>query len=187
MANPPKTYQRLTRNTVGLASYSSLWLASDHLLIVSSTGYTEKYARVMLRDIKGLFITATDRRMWWNFAWALVAMVALLRMILVLMDDQTPAGSVAFVVVSAAALAWSTMLGPGVRVQILTGVQTARLPALVRRNKARRVIARLQPLISAAQADLVAPAPVASATESMSRDPVASDASDAPPAGPVSP
>jgi hypothetical protein len=55
---------------------------------------------------------------------------------------------------------------------VLTGVQTAELPSLVRFKKARRILAQLQPLVAAAQADLVVPvppvpaAPVAPVTES---------------------
>ena len=159
MAKTPKVYTRLTRNAAGVATYSSLWLATDHLMLVSSTGFSESYARVMLRDIKAMFITQTDRRAWWNFAWAIPAGIAAIRIVADFAVAEQPVGSVVFLAVGVVGVLWNTWLGPGCRVYVVTGVQTAKVPALVRIKKARHVMARLQPLIAAAQADLIAATP----------------------------
>ena len=52
---------------------------------------------------------------------------------------------------------WNQLLGPGCTLHNVTGVQTARLEAVVRWRRAEKLLARLQPLIEAAQQDLAAP------------------------------
>lgn len=161
MAKPEKMYTRLTRNASGVGSYSSLWLAADHLMIVKSTGYTESYARLLLRDVQAFFVVKTDRRMWWSLWWGAVALVSGIVAGVNYNNDDTPVVSAIIFSLGLALLIWNEVLGSSVRVMVVTGVQTIPLPALVRRKKARRVLGRLQPLIEAAQTDLrvVPPAP----------------------------
>ena len=158
MAKPPRPYTRLTRAAASVGSYKSLWLASDHLLLVTSTGYTEDYHRLQLREIKGFFIIASDRRLWWGVGWGTVAGVSAVAMIVTLAQRDTPVFSVTALILSSLVLLWNYLLGPVCRAYVVTGVQTAPLPSLVRRRKAVRVIGRIQPLIEAAQADLGVPA-----------------------------
>lgn len=150
MPSEPRIYTRLTRNTSGLGTMASLWLADDHLMIVRSTGYTEDYARLLLRDIKGFFVTPSERRLWWGVTWAIVAASSGS----VLASSEIPVVSPFFLALALVMFIWNHLLGPGCRVHVVTGVQTAELPALVRMRKARRVLDRLQPMIEAAQAGL---------------------------------
>lgn len=181
MAKAPKLYTRLTRNAAGLGSYSSLWLASDHLMIVRSTGYNESYTRIQLSDIKAVFLVAGGRRGWWALSWLIVFGWSAVFFILGLSGRDVPYVSGIFLALGTTGLIWNQLLGPGCRAYAVTGVQTAPLPSLVRMKKARRVLARLEPLVAAAQADLVlAPAaviepPVASApaTEAPAPQPLA--------------
>lgn len=161
MTKPPKLYSRLTGTARGIGKYQSLWLADGHLMIVTSTGYTESYARLELRDIKGFFITASDRRMGWGIAWGLFSALFVAIFIANWGDPAPPIFSGIFLALSLGLFAWNHLLGPGCRAYAVTGVQTAPLPAIVRMKKARAVLGRLQPLIEAAQADLVPPVPVA--------------------------
>lgn len=154
MAKTPQLYTRLTRNAASVGSYSSLWLAADHLMIVRSTGYTESYARLQLGDLKGIFLTASDRRMWWGITWGVFAVLGGMVMIVTLAGRGTPMFSAFFFLMGAIGLVANHLLGPGCRAYVLTGVQTAELPSLVRMKKARRIVAQLQPLIAAAQAGL---------------------------------
>jgi hypothetical protein len=147
-----KIYTRLTRNAAGVASYSSLWVASDHLLIVSSTGYNETYARIMFSDIKAFIITPTGRRLWWGLPWALIAAISGLRMLMLLGYGEAPTGSGIFFAVSAVALTLNWVWGQGCRVHVMTGVQNTVLPSLIRIKKTRAVLAGLQSRIVAAQA-----------------------------------
>jgi hypothetical protein len=154
MATKPKPYTKLTRTTAGLGTYTSLWLAADHLMLVRSNGYSESYARLEFRDIKGFFTTPTERRGWWTTAWAILGVVWLILVLANLGNSETPIISSILLAVTIGALLWNFQLGAGCHVYVVTGVQTAVLPSLVRARKATRVLAQLQPLIAAAQADL---------------------------------
>lgn len=159
MAKEPKPYTRLTRAAGGLGTYTSLWLGSDHLMIVTSTGYGESYARLQLRDVKGFFITKSDRRMWWRLVWAVPATICLIIAVVAVVNGEVPVFSAIFFALTGTGLVWNEIMGPGCHAFVVTGVQTAKLPSMVRQKKARRVLGRLQPLIEAAQADLVIAAP----------------------------
>jgi hypothetical protein len=149
------TYTRLTRPAASVASYHSLWLAADHLLVVTSTGYTEKYQRLMLRDIKGFFTIASNRRANWNLPWGAAALFSGIALVIALTSRGVPYVSGPIFSGALIALVWNNLLGAGCRTFVITGVQTAPLPALQRWPKTRKVLARLEPLILAAQADLV--------------------------------
>lgn len=160
MATAPKPYSRLTRNASGIGSYASLWLGDDHLMIVTSTGYSERYARLQFRDIKGFFVTASERRYIWGAVWGIVTAIWVTVVIVQLVNRNTPVFSAIFLGLSAIMVVWNHVLGPGCHLFAVTGVQTVQLPSVVRLKKARRLLGRVQPLIEAAQADLVV-APVA--------------------------
>jgi len=163
MAKKEKFYTRLTRNASGLGSYSSLWLAADHLMIVTSTGYTENYSRLLLRDIQAFFVVKTDRRLWWSLGWGALTLVNGIIAAMTYNNDDTPIASAIFFGLGLVMFIWNEALGSSCRVYVVTGVQTVSLPSLVRRRKARRALGRLQPLIDAAQADLLATPPVITA------------------------
>lgn len=155
MPKLPRIYTRLTRPAASVASYQSLWLASDHLLVVTSTGYTEEYRKFQLRDIKGFFLLPSDRRLYWNIPWGIIAAFSAMALGLTLKNGGTPVASPIFLGGSVVAVMWNYLLGPTCRTFVVTGVQTAPLPSLKRRRKTRKVLARLEPMIRAAQADLV--------------------------------
>jgi hypothetical protein len=168
MAKTPKAYVRLTRSMGGVGTYQSLWLGKDHLMLVTSTGYNESYARLQFSDIKGFFITKSDRRLGWGIAWGVLAALFLVIVAAHFVNpgrggpgEDFPVISLIFLMITTGAFLWNHFLGPGCRAFVVTGVQTAKLPSMVRLNKARRVLGRLQPLIEAAQADLVGAAPAA--------------------------
>jgi hypothetical protein len=160
MAKTPKTYRKLAGPTSSVGHYSSLWLAADHLLIVKSTGYSEDYQRMFFRDIKGVFIIESERRLYWGIFWGLLAALSLAFVTLALKDDEAPVGSGFFLAVFVGTSIWNYLAGRGCRVFVATGVQTARLPALVRRRKTTKVMARITPLIEDAQKDLASASPV---------------------------
>lgn len=160
MATQPKVYTRLTRNAMGVTTFSSLWLAADHLLIVRSTGLFETYSRVMLHDIKAMFVIRSDRRLWWGMGWGLMVLIFAIRALVTALDKDLPIASGICLLLSIAGLILNQWMGPGCAVHVVTGVQTAQLPSLIRWRKTRQVLDRLEPLVRAAQADLVkVPAP----------------------------
>ncbi|HXQ81909.1 MAG TPA: hypothetical protein VN775_11385 [Opitutaceae bacterium] len=155
MPKPPRTYERLTRPATSVGSYKTLWLASDHLLIVNSTGYSEEYQRLQLSNIRGFFTVSSDRRLLWYIPWGVMALFSALFLGNALYSGHRSVVSGSLLAVSAILLLWNYLLGPSCVVYVVTGVQTARLPSLVRRRKARKVLARLQPIIARVQAGMV--------------------------------
>ena len=73
MEPSPEKYRRLTKNNSEVGSYTSLWLGSDHVMIVRSSGYHEEYVRLHLGEIRAVFLTVTERRRWWGLFWGIVA------------------------------------------------------------------------------------------------------------------
>lgn len=191
MAASGPTYQRLTRNTAGVGMYASLWLADDHVMVVRSSGYHESYARLQLSDMKAIFLTKTDRRLWWGIFWGIIAGWSGIVLFITLQRGETPIVSAIIFGTSLAAFLWNHFLGEGCRAFVLTGVQTAELPSLVRMKKGRQVIARLQPLILQAQTDLgrppPMPAPVAERPSVPTEPAFAEAAADQPGAAPPQP
>jgi hypothetical protein len=161
MAAEPKLYTRLTRDASGVGTYSSLWLAKDHLMIVTMTGVSESYSRVDLRDVKAFFLTPSHRRTLWALPWGVMAFIALLAVLSNLAPGDRLYTSPVFLGLGLVGLAWNHFLGAGCKAYVVTGVQTAQMSSLVRMPKARKVLARLEGLIATAQADLVNAPPAA--------------------------
>lgn len=162
MAKDERIYQRLTRPKVGLASYSSLWLGPDHLMLVKSTGYTEEYLRYNFSDIQAFMLGPSSRRMFWNLGWGALAFTFGILVLNGLLRHSTPIASSIGLVIVAVFFLINYLLGPSCSVFLVTRVQTVWLP-IVRRGKFDRIVQRVQPLIEAAQADLQ-PAPEAQPT-----------------------
>lgn len=162
MATP--AYQRLTRVrnraffSFATRARTSLWLGTDHLLCVDSTGFTENYKRFYFRDIQAITVQATQRRSVWN--WILGLLTALC---LVLGDlgslfrgEPTPQvyvfGILFFVFVIPLVL--NNIFGQTCICNLQTAVQTEELASLSRIRKTRKVLERIRPLIATAQGTL---------------------------------
>lgn len=156
MAKSPRLYQRLTRSSASLGAYHSLWMAPDHLLLVTSTGYTEDYRRVDFAKIQGIFIVDSSRRNSWMIAWLVLATLSGVIVIAGFVAGSRPVVSWIFLGIALLGLVWNHLLGPSCRVHLITAVQTIRLPGLVRRRKTLRVLQRLEPVIEEAQREYVA-------------------------------
>jgi hypothetical protein len=159
MAKTPRLYTRLTRPASSLGSYNSLWLGPDHLLQVTSNGYTESYQRFDFRDIQTFLICKTQRRAGWAWFWGAVVIVFGLVLTSTLSSSEVPFVSGFFLAVALALFTWNLAAGPTCAVYLVTRVQMLRLPSLVRRRKVSRVLERLRPMIEQAQADMATPAP----------------------------
>ncbi len=183
MARAPKTYTRLTRNAVGLGAYSGLWAGQGDLILVRSTGYSEHYARLRLHDIKGFFTLGGDRRLGWGLVWGVVLFFSGIVAIVGWQRDEAPIASSIVAGIALVILVWNQLLGPACRMYVVTDVQVLPLPAVVRRSRARRLLARLQPMILEAQADLVSTASVATPETAPSAAPAA-PTSEPPPVSP---
>lgn len=137
---------------------SQLWLGPDHLLHVTSTGYTESYRRFYLRDIQSMIVVHTGRRLFLHITLAILLLLALL------ITSTADGGPVAYGVILAVFLPffiWNHVLGPGCEVVLKSAVQQETIRALSRLPKTRRILSELRPRIEAAQATLPAAPPPA--------------------------
>lgn len=155
MARQPKLYTRLSRPAFAVGSYNSLWLGPDHLLLLTSTGYTDEYRRILLRDIQGIFLIESARHATWQVIWIAISLIFGFTTIASLLYRSPPYISVVLLALALIALGWNYLMGKGCKVYAITGVQTVQLPSLVRWKKARKVLGRLEPLILAAQKAVV--------------------------------
>ncbi|HEY1847910.1 MAG TPA: hypothetical protein VGG37_01830 [Opitutaceae bacterium] len=158
MASKPKTYRRLTRNSSSLAGYTSLWAASDHLLIAFSSGYNERYSRIEFRDVKAFIVTDSSRRGVWTTIYAGMTGLALLVSLSFLISKSSFYISGILFVLGLVGLGVNASLGPACEVFVVTDVQVTKVPALRRLRKARKVLYQLEPLIGEAQAGAADPA-----------------------------
>lgn len=153
-----KEYRRLTRwrgrrqgwITIGLATRSSLWLGSDHLLKIDSNRFVETYKRFYFRDIQAITIRTTKRRQFWN-----VILLLLLLMCLGGLSEPFVRRFVPWtMLVLAAPLLVNNLLGITCVTFLRTAVQVEELPSLSRVGRVHKVLERIRPLISAAQGEL---------------------------------
>lgn len=159
MARKPKLYTRLTRATASVGSYRSLWLGPDHLLLVTSTGYTEEYRRIDFDKIQGVITVSSERRSSWAVGWMVVAALSVVFIGASYLTGGRPVVPYFFLGFGLLGFTWNHLLGPTCKVYVMTGVQTLQLPSLVRQRKAARVVARIEPLIAAAQGARLVPDP----------------------------
>ena len=152
MANESNPYRKLPGNGGGAFENVRLYQAPDHLLQVSSNGFTETYRRFYYRDIQSISLRASLHGKIWNAIWGflffLPSMVAL--------QVDNPAAIVWWGIagIFLLLLIINVARGPTCVCQIRTAVQTRALPSLNRLRRAGNVIAQLRPLIEIAQGSL---------------------------------
>lgn len=130
-----------------------LYAGTDHILQVTSNGFTETYQRFFFADIQAIVLNYTITGKVWNYLLGGLAAFT------VLITSTTPQG--AWLPLLSIAAFWlvlmavNVILGPTCACFIKTAVQTQRLPALRRARRARRVIQEhLRPLVHQAQGEL---------------------------------
>ena len=150
---------RKGRFSVGIAARESLWLGKDHLLSIASTWFTEQYKRFYFRDIQAITIRKTQRREVWNVILSLLSMISLTFLIRAFRrsgfsSDLLPSGIMTGI--TAVPLVINNILGTACTCYIRTAVQIEELPSINRVRRAYKIIARIRPLIAAAQGELTA-------------------------------
>lgn len=170
---PPSEYQRLTRPraragfAVAFMSRSSLWLATDHLLSVETSGYAESYKCFYFRDIQAVTTQRTTRWEIWNIIWG-VGMVACLVLTLATKpaggpadwnSDQMAGGIVLLIlnVLFITGLLINWLFGETCKVFLRTAVQIEELSSLKRMRQARKIMEKIRPQIIAAQGGELTP------------------------------
>ncbi len=161
-----KQYHRLTwarrrQSSFIVPSYtrSSLWLGKDHLLCIDSSGFSESYKRFYFQDIQAVTIRLTKRRVVWNWVLGVPTAICIgvgLRNLVTGrgLDWPTIITGIVLTTLFGLPLLINNLRGSTCSCQLRTAVQTEDLPSLCRLPKTRRVLARLRPLIAAAQGQL---------------------------------
>jgi hypothetical protein len=174
MPRAPKPYRKLPGHGATFTHHVRLYLGADHLLQVSSSGFTESYKRFYFRDIR--FITLRKTYVGKAANAVLGATVAVFGI-----PSLFTSAPVTIVLVSLAGLfgiglAANLAQGPTCICHIGTAVQHERLRSLSRLRRGRRVLERLRPEIARAQGEVVAGQPTASQTPEEGLPPVISAA-----------
>lgn len=141
---------------------SRLYLAPDHLLLVDSTGYSEAYKRFYFRDIQAITLRKTPRALRWTAVFGVLGLCFLPGLMLASANEVRFLWGGGFGLMALGLLV-NLLWGQSVVCHLRTAVQVEELPPLCRLPRAQRVLARLEPLILAAQAE-TAPAEPAQAT-----------------------
>jgi len=154
MASPTKPYRRLPGTGYPIFGRRvQLWQGAEHILLVEWDGYREFYKRFEYRDIQAFIIHKTVEGKAFNAI--LGAFVSVLVTMAILAPDPDLR---VFVLVLAGILGLfllaNALSGPTCRCSIRTAVQNHDLRSLRRLRRARKVLARLRPLIAATQGQL---------------------------------
>src|SRR5580692_5234709 len=147
MAAAEEKYRRLPGHRHGLISGSSLWMGSDHILLVKSAWFREEYKRFYLRDIQAILV-APCARFFISLPVVFMALAGLFA-ITFLRSPATARWGVGLAVVGAAWVAVSA--GWSCRCRLYTAVSKDDLPSLYRTWTARRFLRQVQPRIHEVQ------------------------------------
>lgn len=146
-------YRKLTGRRRGIAGYSQLWLAADHLLLVQSSRFVEQYRRFALADIQALVITGGPDRT----AWQIAALSASIAWTLALFAVGPIAAKVFFGASGVAAVVLSIAdmaRGARCRCHLYTAVTRELLAPVSRVRGARAFLDRVRPAIESVQGTL---------------------------------
>lgn len=154
-----REYTKLTppRQRRGFAVISSsranLWLGKDHLLCIETEGYTEAYKRFYFRDIQAITLRKTVRMLVLAIVTGLFT--GLFAFVTLAADDVAAKWTFGILAaIGAIPFSLNFIYGPTCACQLRTAVQTEDVPSMGRVRRARKVIARLRPLIAEAQGQL---------------------------------
>jgi len=160
-AKSPKPYVKLPgrgrRGWVLTTSFTSLWMATDHLMQVEGTRISEDYKRFYFKDIKAIIMRRT--RTWITNTWILLGLAALFMGLFALIAfNVQPLERIGFLVVGGCiagffllCAAINVCLGPTCICHLRTPVQQEELPSLSRIRTATRALKRIRQAVEAVQ------------------------------------
>ena len=150
MNGPRPVYRRLPGYHRFLLGHVTLWLGADHLLLVRLRGYSEAYERLYFRDIQAITIRVTDT---WSLWGGVLALFTVPTTILAWIAESTPARVGWGLAAGALFLGFllNLLRGQSCACHLRTPLRVVELPSLRRLRVARRVLARLRPLLEAVQ------------------------------------
>ena len=153
MAAPVPQYQKLPGRGLAVGESSRAYLAADHILLITATGFSESYRRFYLRDIHCITIRKTK-------TWPLLNGVYgffLFWMLIGLVSSETVDEVIGWSVAGGfflGLLAFNLFRGPTCMCELHTAVQSRRLTAANRVGAARKLIVQIRGAIDAAQGSM---------------------------------
>jgi len=150
MAGTGEIYRRLPGRRRGVVLSASMWMGSDHLLLVKSAWFREEYKRFYLRDIQAIVVAPCAR----FHVSTPVLVCAFLWLLAGLGIAFGPAGFGLVWGIGALALVatWLAIsAAASCRCRLYTAVSRDELPSLYRTWTARRFLGRVKPWIDQAQ------------------------------------
>jgi hypothetical protein len=150
MAPVEEKYRRLPGRRRGVISGASLWMGSDHILLVKSAWFREEYKRFYLRDIQAI-VVASGPRFYFSMPMLILAMVWLFSGLT--MGAWPASFALGWgAVTTAAVVVWLAIsIAAGCRCRLYTAVSRDDLPSLFRTWTARRFLRQVQPRIEQVQ------------------------------------
>lgn len=146
MARIPRLYQKLVGWRGSVGSRFSLWLGEGHVLLAEANMMTERYQRVWLRDIQGFLVRPSREARWVTAVGAGLVVLFTVPALTVAPADVAIFCWV-FAAMSAPILLYGLVSARTCRFYVVTAVQRTEWPNVARRRKARKLLARLEPLI----------------------------------------
>jgi len=146
----PPTYKKVPGRGTNFVERVTLYLAPDHLLYVSSTGFTESYRRFYFRDIHALTVRKTITGPLLSAFWGTLLFFCLVGAL----STGSAVGWLWWGIPGTlffALLLGNVLRGPTCVCEIHTAVQSRRLYSVNRLRRAERFLAVLRPLLFAAQ------------------------------------
>jgi len=144
-----KEYKRLPGRYWVLFSANSLWLGSDHILVVYSNLFSQTYKRFYFKDIQSITVRKTKIHMIWNGIWGGLTIISAQ----FLWGGWSPVPLI-FSGFFLLGLLLNGLRGPNCWCHIQTAVQTEKLPALHYWRTALKTINGIRPLIERVQGPL---------------------------------
>lgn len=134
-------------------TWSTLWLAADHLLQIEHTGYSEEYKRFYFRDIQSITVRRNNRALVWSIFFCVMMALGLGALI------STQTIGIRWFWGCFAALFFLFLLinlikGPSCISHIRTAVQQEELASLRRVRKTDKALAHIRARVAAAQGTL---------------------------------
>ncbi len=160
-------FSQLAGDFQAFSTRRRLWLGPDHMLLVETAYFNERYRRFFYRDIEAFILRRTVQS---TVLSLVLGALCALWLILVFVGWGTwfQYFSVVMLSIFGGLFLFNLVAGPTCQCCIRTGVQTESLP-FNRLRYALQAIERLRPLIESAQADLPKPAQVLAAPEIRTR------------------
>jgi hypothetical protein len=152
-------YRKLPGRRRGFVMGSSVWLGSDHLLLVRSSRFRETYRRFYFRDIQAI-VTAKAPRFHISTRSAAIAAAWLVALAIISAFERGVSAFSAgarlswiwWTGIAALAAAWVYVSAArSCRTRIYTAVSAEELPSLYRDWTARRFLSRVEPYVTQAQ------------------------------------